>query len=275
MMSWRAFSAALLLLLASGGGGRDAAAFTPRTRAEITGNAITLMPDSLERQLRRHAERLYRGALEHEPGQPVPGVEPLDVDHAAGRLAGTVDAAVRALDAHEPMATVAERFGAIARAVQDLCMATHLGPFDPRHEQFHAEYARYIESKTNRIRPVFSGFANPHLARGDVEGFARGLAERVRQDYPFILQSYFPQGRQRLPQDFDERSVAFAVASLEYSLAVTATARAWLYAWQQAHGDMEGAAPVGKGPAGSPFSIPPRSADPPRDDAQVQQETPP
>lgn len=271
MTSWRAFSAAVLLLLALGGGGRDAAAFTPRTRAEITGNAITLMPDSLQRQLRRHAERLYRAALEREPGQPAPGTEPLDVDHAAGRLEKTVDAAVRALDAQEPMSAVAARFGAIARAAQDLCMATHLGPFDPRHEQFHSEYARYIESKTPRIRPVFHGFADPHLARGDVEGFARALAERARHDYPFILQSYFPEGRDRLPQDFDERSVAFAVASLEYSLAVTATARAWLYAWQQAHGDMEGAAPVHKGPAGSPFAIPPhRSAEVPRDEAQDQ-----
>lgn len=239
----------LLVLLA----GEPCAAFTPKTRAEITRRAIPLMPDALERQLRRHAETLYRAALRRPTEGPAPGIEPLNVGRSAKRLSGAVDRAVAAVDGQRPMVELVAQLGRAARVVQDLSLATHLGPFDERHQSFHRQYARYVESRLPRIRFVFRGFANPHLANGDLEAFARRLAQHSRRDYPAVVRSYFPEGRERSAQDFDDRSVAFAVASLSVSRAVTATARVWLAAWHRAHGDLTGAARLPHGRLSDPF----------------------
>ena len=234
--------------------GPATSAFTPKSRAEITSKAILLMPDSLQRQLERHAERLYRAALPRPDGQRPPGAEPLDLDAASRALDERIARVVHAVDSQLPMGEVAARLGEVAQLVQDLCLTTHIGPFDPRHARFHRDYARFVESRLPRIRIVFHGFRDAELAAGDIDGFARRLAREARHDYPAVVRSYFPEGRDRLPQDFDDRSVAFAVASLEVSRAVTATARAWLFAWHRAHGDLTGAARLAQGPPSDPFA---------------------
>ena len=234
-------------------------AFTPKTRAEITRRAILLMPDALERQLRRHAKQLYRAALERPPGTPPPGTAPLELDAAAAELRKAIDGAVAALDRQRPMSVLVTRLGRAARHAQDLSLATHVPPFDDRHESFHPRYARYVEDRLPRIRFVFHGFRDPALADGDVEAFARRLARESREDYPAVVRSYFPEGREATAQDFDDRSVAFAVASLSVSRAVTATARVWLLAWHRAHGDLTGAARLAHGRTSTPFSAPSHS----------------
>jgi hypothetical protein len=243
---------ALLVLLSSA----PSAAFTPKTRAEITRRAILLMPDALERQLRRHAELLYRAALQRPAETAPPGAAPLDVDRAAGALETAVERAVAALDHQRPMSALVTQLGRAARQVQDLSLATHLPPFDDRHEAFHSDYALYVEDRLPRIRFVFRGFGDPALADGDVQAFARRLARDSRHDYPAVVRSYFPEGREATAQDFDDRSVAFAVASLSVSRAITATARVWLLAWHRAHGDLTGAARLAHGRTSTPFSAP-------------------
>ncbi|RMG42402.1 MAG: hypothetical protein D6718_13955 [Acidobacteria bacterium] len=99
---------------------------------------------------------------------------------------------------------------------------------------------------------TFDGFADPHLAAGDPVAFGRSIAAKARRDYEGILRSFFPEGRRPTAADFDDRSIPFAAASLEVSLAVGATAKAWLYAWHRAHGDLEGA-PLGAGGKANPF----------------------
>jgi hypothetical protein len=235
-------------------------AFTPKSRAEITRNAVLLMPDALQRQLSRHAERLYRSALERPAGELPPGAQPLDVDAAAGELEESLVRAVHAVEQQRPMGEVVAHLGRAARVVQDLCLTTHLGPFDRRHPEFHRDYARFVESRLPRIRVVFDGFEDAALAAGDIDAFARRLVRETRRDYPAVVRSYFPDGRERLPQDFDDRSVAFGVASLEVSRAVTATARAWLFAWHRAHGDLTGAARLAQGRFPDPFAAPSHSS---------------
>ncbi len=239
-MSVRRVPLVLVLLAALAGAAPETPAFSPATRALIVRRAMTLMPDALERQMSRHARSLYRGALDGVE-QLGPAYHALDPGDADLRLEEAIAAAVRALDEQQPMREVVAQFGRIARLTGDLAFALNVGPDDPREAGFYGDFARFIESRQDRIRITFGGFADPRLARDDVRGFGRSVAESARRDYAAILASYHPPGRDRLPGDFDDRSVAFAAASLELSLAVTATARAWLYAWHRAHGDMQGA----------------------------------
>ncbi|RMF75239.1 MAG: hypothetical protein D6738_04235 [Acidobacteria bacterium] len=221
-------------------GAGDALAFSPGTRALVVQRAMTLMPGALRRQMTRHAPTLFAHALAGSE-RVGPGYSALDPGDADVRLEQAIEAAVQAVDTQRPMREVVARFGDIARITTDLSFALNVGPDDPRESGFYTAFARYIESRHDRIRVTFLGFADPDLAAGDIRGFARRIAGEARRDYEAIVASYHPPGRQPLAEDFDDRSVAFAVASLEVSLAVTATARAWLCAWHRAHGDLAGA----------------------------------
>ncbi len=253
---------ALLLAAVTLAATGSARGFTPRTRAFIVHRALALLPPALARQLSRHEDALVAGALA-DWSRDAEGTGPhaLDPGTADGELARRIDEAVALLDRHAPMREVARAFGRIAHAVADLSFALDVGPDDPREASFYGEFARYVEEQAPRVRLVFPGWTDPHLARDDVRGFARAIAARARRDYDGILRSYHPEGRDPLPQDFDERSIAFAAASLELSLAVTATARAFLYAWYRAHGDLAGAHGLGPHPRGNPFAAPGEETD--------------
>lgn len=245
----------LLAIAVATAAGGPALAFSPRTRAEIVGRSLKLMPDGMERQLRKHARSLFSAAVQ----PPVtPGAEGRAIKPAE-QLEAAVAAAIDAIDQRKGMAEVARRFGVLARIASDLSYGLDTGLDDPRETAIRPDFARFIETRLPRMSVTFGGFADPYLAAGDLPGFARSISSKAHQDYESILRSYYPEGRQRLPQDFDDRSVAFAVGSLEVSLAVTATARVWLYAWHLAHGDMSGTPTLDGAAQGAPFGVPPRS----------------
>ncbi len=218
-----------------------AAAFgcTPKVRAEVVRRATTLMPPALAQQLTRQERHLRAGALE---GLPEAGGLPsaLDPGDADAQLAAAVDEAARLLDAQASMAAVAHAFGRIARHATDLSYALHVGPHDPRAASIGGPFCRYVEEKLPKMRLTFGGYVDDDLASRDPRAFGRRVARDARRDYAGILRSYFPEGRRPGAQDFDDRSVAFGSASIETSLALTSVARAWLYAWSRAGGDVTG-----------------------------------
>jgi hypothetical protein len=233
-----------------------AVAFSPATRTELAKRAITLMPPSLARQLRKHQQPLLEGALdgmEHCNGTGSHGAAP---GEAEARLAAAVGETVAMIDRRERMADVARSLGRVAHAAADLSFALNSGPSDPREASFYREFALYVEKVLPKVRLTFPGWADDDLVRRDVPAFARRTAAAARRDAEAIARSYYPEGRSRTAQDFDERSVAFASASLEASLALTTTARAWLYAWWGAHGDIAGTPHLDPGLVHNPFARP-------------------
>ena len=263
-----------LILVLALSTGSDASAFTPRTRALIVQRALTLMPDAVQTQLKRHARPLFAGALAGAEAIGPEGLESLDPGAGDVALERAISETVAALDGQESMGAVARRMGAIARAATDLSFALNVGPGDPREESCYLAYARFVESRHDRIVVTFDGFSNQALAEGDVGAFARQVAARARLDYEGVLRSYHPEGRESVPGDFDDRSVAFATASLGISRAVTATAQAWLYAWYVAHGDLEGSPGIEKAhPFGHPSGGPAREAASTRAPGNQEEET--
>lgn len=229
-------------------------ALTPKTRAEIVRRTVMLMPPSLARQMNKHSVALYRGALSTSREGEGRGAHAHRPGTAAVRLQRQVERLIALVEQQAPMSEVVQTLGQIAHCTTDLSFALNVGPDHPREEEIYADFSRYIESMLPEMRLVFSSFVDPQLAKGDLARFADDIAVRARRDYDGILSSYFPTGRQSQAEDFDVRSVAFAAASLEVSLAMTATARAWLFAWQQAHGDLQGAIYVGSAGPADPFS---------------------
>lgn len=216
-----------------------ATAFTPTTRALIVQRALSLMPPALARQLEKHHDALHAGAQE---GLADEGVrrQALDPGDADRQLVRAVERAIKQLEKHGTMEEFARALGRVAQLGTDLSFALNVGPDDPREAEFFDDYARFVESKSAKFALTFGGYADPNLAQDDVAGFARRLGERARRDYDGIVRSYFPAGRERRAGDFDERSVAFACASLETSLAITSVAQLWLYVWYRCGGDLTG-----------------------------------
>ncbi|MDH3285535.1 MAG: hypothetical protein OEQ13_12415 [Acidobacteriota bacterium] len=231
--------------------------FTPKTRAEVVRKAVTLMPATLQRQLRRHAKVLYGGALEGTTEAEGHASHAYDPGSADDRLADAMASLTSSVGERRPMREIVREFGRVGHTATDLAFALNVGPDDPREPGFYADFSRYVERSLPKIRVTFEGFADADLRRGDIEAFADRIAASARRDYEGILRSYHPDGRASTTQDFDDRSVAFASASLEFSLAVTATARAWLYAWHSANGDLAGAPLFGTAGAHDPFAAAP------------------
>jgi len=231
-------------------------AFSPATRTELARRAITLMPPSLARQLGKHQQTLLEGALEGMErcnGTGTHGAAPGEAD---ARLMAAVDETVAMIDRRQPMAEVARSLGRVAHAAADLSFALNSGPDDPREPTYYRDFAMYVEKVLPKVRLTFAGWPDDDLVRRDLPGFARRTAAAARRDAEAIARSYYPEGRSRSAQDFDERSVAFASASLEASLALTTTARAWLYAWWRAHGDIAGTPHLDPGLVHNPFAPP-------------------
>lgn len=214
--------------ISGSGGAPSAAGFSPAVKSDVARRALTLMPPALQRIVERHRAELEAG-LSTPAGSP-----------PAEALAPAIEQVVASLNRRAPMAEVVRHLGRLAAVSADLAWALEARDADPRTGKIAADFRRYVENRLDRMAVTFDGFADPALAQADLPGFARAVSARAARDLPSILLSYFPEGRARLPEDFDERSLAFGAASLEVSLALTATARTWLFAWQKAGGDLTG-----------------------------------
>jgi hypothetical protein len=250
---------AIVALLVGMFGTAPARAFTAQTRSAIVEKAVRLMPAALARQLRRHGKVLHSGALD---GLERTGLRREVSDRALiGRaIEAESRRAVQLIDAHAPMREVARSFGRLAQLISDLSFALNVVQDEARESEFFDDYCKYVERSLPKIATTFAGFPHPQLAAGDLPGFTGTVAERAALDYAGIVRSYYPPGRARHPSDFDDRSVAYASASLEVSLAITSTAQLWLYVWHRAGGDLTGTPFLASERQAEPFQPAPRTA---------------
>lgn len=248
------------LILGGGAVGLPARAFTPEVRLTIVRRAIKLMPPSLAHQLQRHRLDLEQAALSGIDRQPNAPMQLLDPNQAGRQIEALVQEGARLVARQAPMAELARVLGAIAQATTDLAFAFNLGPDDPRRAAAYPEFCRYVEAKLPRLAFTFSGWPDDALAQADFVGFAQATAAQASRDLDGLMRSYYPEGRRPTAQDFDERSIPFAAAALESSLAMTATAKAWLAVWFRAGGDLTGTPFLNPDAAASPSPPAPLNA---------------
>ncbi|MBZ5639666.1 MAG: hypothetical protein LAO51_13050 [Acidobacteriia bacterium] len=240
----RPVSLAVLFALAAA----PAAAWTPRTRAQMADEAIRLMPASLRLALEHHRDPLLRGMLEPMSGED--GATHRPPSHGGSldaEVAVRAAALVKSVESAAGFDEVARSFGALAHFVADAGFPP--GAAGAAGVARYADFAAFCESRRPRIPLVFYGWDDDDLARGDFAAFSRRVLERARREFPNLERAYAAAGNPPDPAAFDDRSVPFAVASLSYSQTVTDIARAWLAAWRVAHGDLGRVPYRGKGEA--------------------------
>ncbi len=213
-----------------------AAAWTPRTRARMVDEAVTLLPASLRLALEHHRDPLLRGALEGMAHEDAPSHRPA----AAGgslenEIAHRSDALVRAIRTSRSFDDIARAFGELAHAVQDAGFPPNGSPEGGPH---YRHFSDFVESRSEKIPLVFYGHGDEDLARGDAAAFARRMVADAREQDGRLARVYAVAGDPPDPAAFDDRSIPFAIASLSYSRTVTDVVRAWLSAWERAHGDL-------------------------------------
>ena len=224
-----------LLLLATL---EPARAWTAPTRMRMVDEAVRLMPPSLRVALEHQREPLMRGALEPMTAEDGPSHRP---PWQGGQLDREIVARMNALAlASAEMKSfreVARRFGELAHFVADASFPPGAAG-EPGEARYH-DFAKYCESRLDRIPLVFWGHDDPDLVADGPQGFATDVMGQARREDRELSRAYSLAGDPPDPAAFDDRSVPFAIASLSYTRSVTHIVRAWLTAWGQASGDLK------------------------------------
>ncbi len=225
----------LLLLSAT-----QARAWPSETMRAIGRDACRLLPASLARLLTARETELQRQAASLPPEL----AQALARDLAAGTLQpdalalvdGEVDGVVALLrQGHVSEGLV--RFGVLLRVAADLSdplLAAGPEGWPPGLER---EYYALFAANQARMPVVLDDPNALRLSRRQLGPLLQALARRSHEQAPTIRAELVRAGRVVSHRVLDFRSPAWAVSSLAYSRAVTATAAAWLVVWRGAHGD--------------------------------------
>ncbi len=214
-----------------------ARAWTAPTRMRMVDEAVRLMPPSLRVALERQREHLIRGALEPMIAEDSKAHRPPwhggDLDAA---IVARMDALTLAAAEMKSFRDVARRFGELAHFVADAAFPPGAAgePGVARYQDF----AKYCESRLDRIPLVFWGHDDLPIAADGPRAFATEVLRQARAEDQDLARAYSMAGDPPDPAAFDDRSVPFAVASLSYTRSVTSIVRAWLGAWGKASGDL-------------------------------------
>jgi hypothetical protein len=201
-----------------------------------------MMPASLRRMLRRHERALRQGADAERRKRP----DALHVEAISGgdgpaeRLAASVSRITALLDHQAPLHRVAWEMGAAAHLVADLSNPFRTAPRDKGIVPFEGPFLAYMQEQLPNLRIVFTSYGDPLLDAHRVTDFGRQLATSSRSYLDDLVGGFRRFDETGDAAYLDQRSVPFGITSLSYSRSVTDTARVWLYAWQQAHGDLSG-----------------------------------
>ena len=99
------------------------------------------------------------------------------------------------------------------------------------------EYYALFAANLRRMPVVLDDPEALKLSRKDLPAMWQSLVERSRAQAPVIRTELFRGGRVVDHRQLDYRSPAWAVSSIAYSRAVTATAATWLAVWRASQGD--------------------------------------
>ena len=217
---------------------RDARAWTPNSQISIAESGAQLAPPDLVRQIARHREQFREGVLAPFRGGD-PGRHGKDPDGSGSLdevLLYEAHGVVQAIRAHRPFEEVVYRLGVVAHYVADANNPLNTSSADPAEGRYFADYLRYMESAERRFQPVFYGLRSEVQDAPTLAPLLQQALERGRAVYPLIGREYQRVGTVDGRRLFDDRSSAYAIASLSYSHAVTDVAETLRFIWLKAGG---------------------------------------
>lgn len=205
--------------------GRDARRLLPRSLARLLGEREV----QIQQEFARFPPPLARALAEDLPGgrlQPA----------TLAALSGEVDRAVE-LFRERRVSEGLVRLGGLLRIGADLSDPMLAAGPEGWPPGLTREYYALFAANLDKMPVVLDDPKALELKRAQLPQLWQSLVERSREQVPTIRGELFRGGRVVSHAQLDYRSPAWAMASLAYSRAVTATAAIWLAAWRDARGD--------------------------------------
>ncbi|MDX1583599.1 MAG: hypothetical protein R3338_08370 [Thermoanaerobaculia bacterium] len=211
-----------------------AGAWSPATEEAIARTAFRISPPHLVKLAEIHEgafEQGMRDAARHEQ-------ERLAVHLGADRgalerlLRREIDQAVQIMRERRPIEEFVYQLGVVAHLTADLNHPIHVGS-DERLDAKRIDYEQYLERRRARFPTVFYGIESPRT----LDRVIRRARARSRTYEPLLRSEYFRGGASRWSRQFDDRSTAFAIASLSWSHSVSDLVNIYYEIWRQVGGD--------------------------------------
>ena len=219
-------------------------AWSTETRVRMIGQILELMPTSLESVLKREHNQCIQGSLadgngpEAEAGHRSRTAE--ELEQRLEQAAEAVEETIGAINRHESFGKIGFRFGQVAHWVADLNFPPNLPEGTGIPGPAFQRYRTYVENWMKRFQVVLDPVEPALLVRGDLDEYLRASGLRSSRYGSFLEEVFRLEAENPDPSRFDDRSVAFGIASLSYSRSISDISRVWLYIWDRAGGDMEG-----------------------------------
>ncbi len=220
---------------------------------EVAWRAVEFFPGDLARQVRRHHKRYEAGIQAGFRLPPAwragpPGRLPAALEHQANSCR-------ESLLKPEPLARLVERLGTLAVLVCDANDPLAVADGDPAEAGYAPGWQRYGRSVLGRVRLVYYGQDSLLLERDALDGFVNGIFERSRQLYPFVGEEFLRGGALRNWREIDDRSVAFGVAGVSLSHAMTDLANLATWVWVSGGGARPTPRPTPTGHRGPTITV--------------------
>jgi hypothetical protein len=231
---------ALLVLALMAAAPRGAAAWPAETMTALSRDARKLLPRSLNRLLGEREPQVLDELQRFPPDLTFA----LGRDLPSGRLGPETVAALEA-QADRVVALLREgqvsegvvRLGGLLRIPADLSdPVLTVGP-EGWPPGLTREYYALFAANLSRMPVVLDDPAALKLDRKGLPALWQSLVDRSRAQAPVLRTELFRDGRVVDHRRLDYRSPAWAISSLAYSRAVTASAATWLAVWREARGD--------------------------------------
>lgn len=228
----RGFVLFLLILLPI-----TAQAWTPAADARIAKKGADLAPPDL-RMLIERFDGDYKRGLDRARTEENAANDTHREQRLRERLERETVSIAAAIRKGDAMPTVIERLGGLAHLVADANNPFHAKSDDARLAAAQDDYERYFERRMPKFPTVFYGLDRNFR----LSGYLDRTFARSRKFYPLVGEEYFRTGKRRSSSEFDDRSTAFAIASISYSRAVTDLVNLYYFIWKEAGGDVRSAA---------------------------------
>ncbi|MBW3670404.1 MAG: hypothetical protein KY432_01890 [Acidobacteria bacterium] len=209
--------------------------WTLQTERAMAEAALELGPPNVAQLVAIHERSFEEGLLDGARHEQQALEAHLGRDRTAleGILRREIEQAVKIMKTRDPIEHFVYQLGMIAHLTGDLNHPFRLGTGDEL-ESRRSDFEQYLERRRVKFPTVFYGMERDRAVDRVIrKGHARSLSFA-----PLLHYEYFEKGEERWSRQFDDRSTAFAVASLSWSHTVSDLVNIYYEIWRQAGGDV-------------------------------------
>ena len=155
-----------------------------------------------------------------------------------------------------PLEEWVEEIGVLAVRVLDASDPLAVQHWDPQEPRYAAAYMEYVDTLHDRMRLVYYGQDERLIYDHDLENAVTHAMSRGAELYPRVGEEFFRTGQLRDWRTLDDRSVAFGVAAISLSWALTDLANFTSYVWHYGGGQIPTPRPTPIGHVGRTVTLP-------------------